>query len=118
MISYSRLIGVCDRMTYKPLLVFNMCPETEEERRIMSRAGFGHNDLSFLSYTFFYDLTAGECSYDPFKLSDQRTIGEAARHIKQHGLPSDCTLIDCEYLRGEKDEPMTFSKEFDQYWMA
>lgn len=113
MITQASLVGVHDRMTYKPLLVFKLVAENEHEMRILGRAGFGMSTLDHMDYTFFYDLDNDECSYDPYKFSDQLTIGEAARHIVQNGLPEPGSFIDCEYLRGEKDEPMTFEDEFD-----
>lgn len=113
MITQASLVGVHGRMTYKPLLVFKLVAENDHELRILGRAGFGLSVLHQQEYTFFYDINNGECSYDPFKLSDQKTIGEAARWIRKNGMPEPGAFIDCEYLRGEKDEPMTFEDEFD-----
>lgn len=113
MITQASLVGVHDRMTYKPLLVFKLVAENDHEMRILGRAGFGLSSLKHNKYTFFYSIDDGECSYDPYKFSDQLTIGEAARHIVKNGLPEPGALIDCEYLRGEKDEPMSFEDEFD-----
>ena len=113
MITQASLVGVHDRMTYKPLLVFKLVAENYHELRILGRAGFGPSPLKHSKDTFFYSIDDGECSYDPYKFSDQLTIGEAARHIVKNGLPEPGALIDCEYLRGEKDEPMSFEDEFD-----
>lgn len=113
MITQASLVGVHDRMTCKPLLVFKLVAENDHEMRILGRAGFGLSSLKHQDYTFFYSIDDGECSYDPFKFSDQTTIGEAARYIRKNGLPEPGAFIDCEYLRGEKDAPMTFENEFD-----
>lgn len=117
MIVQASLVGVHDKCTYKPLLAFKLTAENDHELRMLGRAGFGLNAIDQSEYTFFYDINNGECSYDPFKLNDQRTAGDAARFIKKNGLPKPGDFIDCEFLRGQKEEPMTFEEEFDLYWM-
>lgn len=113
------LIGVHDDCTYKPLLVFRMMPENEHERRIMARAGFGGNPERQGEYVFFYDMNIEQCTYNESRLVDQHTIAEAVSAIKANHknggayLPFPGSFIDCEYLRGEKDTPMTFEQEFD-----
>lgn len=115
-----KVIGVHDECTYKPMLVFRVVPEGENERRILGRAGFGLEPEKQAEYTFFVDLNRGECSYDPYKLTDQRTCGKAARWIRDECgfdmLPRGA-FVDCEFLRGERGEPMTFENEFDNYWV-
>lgn len=108
----AKIIGVHDRATYKPMTVFRMYPENAHEARILSRGGFGAHPEE---YTFFYDWNSQECTYDPFKLKDQYTCGEAARYIRKIGFDAlePGAFIDCEYLRGEKEAPMSFEDEFD-----
>lgn len=107
-----KIIGVHDDATYKPMAVFRLEPENEHERRILKRAGFGNDPAE---YTFFYDINHRDCTYDPFKLKDQHTCGEAARHIRKIGFDAlePGAFIDCEFLRGQHDRPMTLEEEFD-----
>lgn len=114
-----KVIGVHDDATYKPMIVFRVVPENEHERRILGRAGFGMEPEKQAAYTFFYDVNHGECSYEPGKLSDQRTCGDAARWIRDEPGFDDIAhgaFVDCEFLRGERDEPMSLEDEFDGYW--
>lgn len=116
--SEAKAVGVHDRGTYKPMIVFRVAPENERERRILARAGFGLQPEEQAAYTFFYDVDHGDCSYDPCKLTDQRTCGTAARFIRdergfdrlRHG-----EFLDCECIRGESVRPVTFEDEFDNY---
>lgn len=114
-----KVIGVHDDCTYKPMMVFRVRPENERERRMLGRAGFGLQPDEQADYTFFYDVNRRECSYDPFKLADQATCGRAALWIRDECgfdmLPHGA-FLDCEFLRGEKEAPMTFEDEFDSYW--
>lgn len=114
-----KVIGVHDECTYKPMVILRIAPANERERRILGRAGFGLSTEEQAAYAFSYDLNRGECTYDPFKLSDQRTCGEAARWIRGECgfdmLPHGA-FLDCEFLRGEKKAPMAFEDEFDNYW--
>lgn len=108
----AKMVGVHDRCTYKPMAVLRLSPENEREARILRRAGFGARPEE---YAFFYDMDDGECTYDPFKLTDQMTCGEAARHIREISFDAldPGALIDCEHLRGEAERPMRFEEEFD-----
>lgn len=114
-----KVIGVHDAATYKPMIVFRVVPENGHERRILGRAGFGTDPETQAGYTFFYDVNHGECSYDPYKLQDQRTCGDVARLIRDE-LGFDAiahgAFVDCEFLRGERDAPMSLEDEFDGYW--
>lgn len=116
MLIKASLIGVHDAMTYKPLLCFKAVPENLKELRMFARAGFGKTVDVISSHTFFYSMSDDECSYDPIKMSDQRTIGEAARYIRENGMLKPGSFIDCEYIRGDKDKPMSFEDEFDRPW--
>ena len=113
------LIGVHDDCTYKPLLAFRMEPENEHERRIMARAGFGKTAEQQGEYVFYFDMNNEQCTYNEARITDKYTIGEAVRSINLNHdtggayLPFPGSFIDCEYLRGEKDKPMTFDEEFD-----
>lgn len=114
-----KVIGVHDSCTYKPMIVFRVVAENERERRMLARAGFGLEPEKQAEYTFFCDVNASECTYDPYKLGDQRTCGEAARFVRdvlgfdvlRHG-----EFLDCECIRGESARPVTFEDEFDNYW--
>lgn len=114
-----KVIGVHDDATYKPMMVFKVVPENDRERRIMARAGFGDTAEKQSDYIFFYDMNHRECDYGWYRLGDKRTCGEAAPWIRTECgfdmLPHGA-FIDCEFLRGDKDEPMTFEDEFDNYW--
>lgn len=108
-----KIIGVHDRCTYKPMAVFKLIPENVKEFRILFRVGLGYEPEN---YTFFYDVIARECTYDPYKLTDQLTCGTAARYIRDDLGFSDLepgAFLDCEFIRGEKEAPMTFEDEFD-----
>lgn len=111
-----KVIGIHDECTYKPMIVFRVAPGNERERRILARAGFGLEPEQQAAYTFYYDVNHGQCTYDPFKLADQETCGEAARFVREvrgfdrlkHG-----EFLDCECIRGESARPVTFEDEFD-----
>lgn len=111
-----KVVGIHDRCTYKPMIVFRVSPENERERRMLARAGFGLRPDEQAAYTFFYDVDAGQCSYDPFKLADRYSCGEAARFVRDalgfDGLGHG-EFLDCECIRGESARPVTFEDEFD-----
>lgn len=114
-----KVIGVHDSCTYKPMMVFRVRPENERERRMLGRAGFGLQPEKQADYTFFFDVEQGECSYDPFKLIDQRTCGTAAEFVRKSlgfdGLDHGA-FLDCECIRGESARPVKFEDEFESYW--
>ena len=99
----SKIFEVRDCGTFIPLLVTKLDPETNAERYLARRAGFG----SGRPYFVFWRLNGGVASYDPYDLGGD-TLAVAARHIQDHWSELEPgAVVDVEFLRGERPEPKT-----------
>ena len=107
----TKAIALLDRCTCIPCLAMRYTAETSLERAMFRRIGFGSSPDN--RYTFFYLPLHGICSYDPYKLGDDYTIGRCCLHIREHwdDIKSG-SAVDAEFLRGEKDAPKTWEQEF------
>lgn len=107
----TKFIALLDRMTCIPCLAMRYTAESIGERAMFKRHGFGGSPDD--RYTFFYLPNSGECSYDPYKLGDDYTVGTCCSHIRDHwdDIKSG-SVVDAEFLRGEVKEPKTWGNEY------
>lgn len=109
--SETKFVALFDRATCIPCLATRYTAETLQEQAMFRRSGFGSSPDD--RYTFFYLPLHGICSYDPYKLGDDYTIGRCCLHIRENWDAIESgSAVDAEYLRGEKDEPKTWEQEF------
>lgn len=110
MIVDAKMLAVMDSGTRIPLIAFKVSPNTMKECVMLERHGFGINPHK---YTFFYDIFAGNCRYDPYKLGDSYTLTPACNYIREHwGEISSGDLVDAEFIRGETSEPRNWESEY------
>ncbi|MEG1245224.1 hypothetical protein [Gordonibacter sp.] len=110
----TKFIAVLDRCTYIPVICQRFSDPSEREARMFSRAGFGIGGNPGSHYTFFYAPDWGVCSYDPYKVGDDYTMGTALAWVREHwGEIESGTAVDAEFLRGETDVPKTWEAEFN-----
>jgi hypothetical protein len=98
---------VRDEGTFIPVLAIRLWPRTEEERYLLSRAGYGRTVADQIGgdYTLLTRLDGGKCHYD-FEAWGNRTLGCAHAYIKNcwDDLKSG-RVIDVQYILGETDKP-------------
>lgn len=107
----TKFVALLDRMTCIPCLAMRYTAENIGERAMFKRHGFGRSPDD--RYTFFYLPNFGTCSYDPNKLGDDYTAGTCCSYMRDHWEEIESgSVLDAEYLRGEKDEPKSWGNEY------
>jgi len=91
---------VRDEGTFVPVLAVRLWPHNEEERYLLSRAGYGRTD-----YVLLTRLDGGLCYYDHLMWGN-RTLGCAHAYIRAcwDDLKSG-QVIDVQYTLGETEKP-------------
>lgn len=107
----TKFVALLDRMTCIPCLAMRYTTESIGERAMFKRHGFGGSPDD--RYTFFYLPNSGICSYDPYKLGDDYTVGTCCSHIRDNWDDIESgSVVDAEFLRGEVKEPKLWSNEY------
>lgn len=112
----TKFVALLDRMMCVPCLAMRYTAENTAETKMFIRHGFGGSPDG--RYTFFYLPSFDRCSYDPYKLGDNYTVGTCCSYMRDHWEEIESgSALDAEYLRGEKDSPKTWEGEyaFDLY---
>lgn len=110
MIVDAKMLAVMDRGTHIPLIAFKVSPNTMKECVMLERHDFGVNPHE---HTFFYDISSGTCSHNPYKMEGSYTLTPACKHIRDNwGSINSGDLVDAEYIRGETSEPRIWEREY------
>lgn len=84
-------------------MAIRLNPETEDDRRLLRRAGYGPQGF----YVLLVKLLGDEvrCEHDPYKWGD-RTMHNAHVWILEHwSQVSTGQVVDVEYILGETESP-------------
>lgn len=110
----SKTFEVRDRATFIAVVALRLDPADERDRYILARGGYGRTAEQQREYVIMMRLDTFAAQYDPFQWSNQRTLGEAHRHILGHFEElKNGSVIDVEYVLGESSKPKTSESEID-----
>jgi len=101
-----KLIELCDRATFIPMVALRFDCKTEAERYLMSRAGFGCTEGIQKEYIIFGRLDCEQpYHYAPWRHTNERTYRVAHSWIASHWNEIESgDVIDVEYILGETKE--------------
>lgn len=108
----AKLLAILDRCTCIPLIATRYHPATAREAAMFRRHGFKSDPGD--DYTFFYLPNEDLCSYDPYRMGHDYTVGTACRYVREHWDEIESgAAIDSEFIRGETKAPKTGDEEYD-----
>jgi hypothetical protein len=99
-----KLFEIRDKGTFIPMMAIKLTPICEEERWLLSRAGFGRDIETQSEYIMLADLDGGEgkITSDCYKWGG-RTYPNAHRYIQENfDKLKTGDVVDVEYILGEK----------------
>ena len=94
--------------TFIPVLAIKLVPETEGQRYLLARAGYGKDFSRQSQYVILIKLSTGQGTYDPYvwRKDGTRTLFIAHQHILQRfSYLMDGDVIDVEYILDITKEP-------------
>ena len=103
----TKLFEIRDRMTFIPVIAISLESETEAERYLLARTGYGLTVERQGTYIFMARLEGGQSTSDPYQWETKaRTLPEAHKYLLDHfhELPNG-SVVDVEFLLGEQPEP-------------
>ena len=110
----TKTFEVRDKGTFMPALAIKLAPDSEADRYLLRRAGFGDEAMTEGDYILLYFLSVGGAEYDPHAWPDSsRTRTVAHLHIRERWASLNSgDVIDVEHILGERSEPKT-SERFE-----
>lgn len=113
----AKTFEIRDAWTFIPALAVKLCPDTEDDRYLLARAGFGRTRAEQSQYIYLMRISGGvgTATSDPHEWISSRTMHEAHKYIEQHfdSLASGA-VIDVQYILGETQQPKR-SERFDVF---
>lgn len=102
----SKTFEIRDRGTFIAVLAVQLEAETVADHFLIARSGFGRTPEVQSEYILLYKLcNDGFATHDAYTWKDS-TTQEAHRYInKNFNTLESGAVIDCEFLRGETEEP-------------
>lgn len=103
-----KLLELRDRNTFIPMLAVKPTPQSESERYLLARAGYGRSPDDQGEYVLLSRLDGGELNYDPcaWGESGSRTYGTAHRWLLAHWDEiKSGDVLDVEFVLGETATP-------------
>ena len=106
----TKLFEIRDRMTFIPALAVRLKSDTEKERWLLARTGFGMSTEEQGTYVIVMKLASSpadmHATYDEHSWPMARTMPVAHRYIREHWFDLVTgDLIDVEYILGETTTP-------------
>lgn len=111
-----KLFEVRDRGTCIPVAAIRLTPADEVERWLVWLAGYGKSAQEQGEYVLLFrlDCAGHEIAADPYYWQGPRTLFEAHTYLQQYfAALSSGSVIDIEYLLGERKEPRDSDREAD-----
>lgn len=106
-----------DSGTFIPALAVRLEPETERDRYLLGRAGYGTTPGQQREYVFVAMLAGGTglATSDPYDWSEARTMPVAHKYIIGHFDELDSgDVVDVRHILGETEAPC----ESERLWSA
>lgn len=114
----TKTFEVRDRGTFIPVMAVKLWPESEADRYLIARSGYGTNAIDQAKYVMIGRLDgAGKFTSDVFEMGPKgtRTMEVAGRYIIEYfeHLPSG-SVIDVEYILQEKPQKKISESQEDR----
>ena len=105
-----KLFEIRDAATFIPVMATALISGNGREHWLLRRSGYAEEQIARCCaaqrYVILCKLDGVEAQYDPFGWPNQRTMGNAHRHIIEHWNELESgAVIDVEYILGEKPAP-------------
>ena len=101
----TKTIEIRDRMTFIAAVAVRLEPESERDRYLFARSGFGLTPAEQGEYVVLLRLSNAQSAYDPYAWGD-RTMANAHRYlIENWAAVASGDVVDVEVVLGEKDTP-------------
>lgn len=103
----TKLFEIRDRATFIPVLAIRLNPNTEQERYLLARTGYGLTVEQQGEYIVLFKLHGGvnRARCDPFEWGSARTMQIAHTYIiEQWANLNRGEVIDVEFILGETHE--------------
>jgi len=99
-----KMLEIRDKATFMPVMAIDVCAESEEQKYLLSRAGFGTSGRGDYKIVIKMvgDITA---NYDEFSWGNgARTMPIAHKHIRDYWDDlNDGDVVDVEFILGETE---------------
>ena len=108
----AKLFEVRDRMTFIPILAVKLTSKQMAENYLLNRAGFrlAHKHKPFILVT---RLTGNMTAYAPYQWGDNTMTTIHEHLVKNFSKCKSGDVLDCEFIRGEKDTIKESERERD-----
>lgn len=98
-----KLFEIRDKATFIPMMAIKLAANSEADRYLLSRAGYGRSNELFNRYVLLAQINGdcGKITNDPYEWGG-RTYPVAHQHIIDHwGELESGAVIDVEFILGE-----------------
>ena len=109
-----KLFELRDRFTFMPVMAIKLNPETEQERFLLAKAGYGVGYSDQSKYIILLRINGDHVrgSSDCYDHFEGRTMGEAHKYIyKNWSELKSGDLIDVEFILGETNQKKSSENE-------
>jgi len=104
----TKILEIRDKGIFIPILAIRFRPQTEEQRYLLAKAGYGSTFLQQAGYTLLAEIDGGggRINSDLYEFGPARTLPYAHDYITKHfDELSDGDVVDIEFILGERSEP-------------
>lgn len=107
----AKTFEVRDDGTFIPVLAVRLNPNTEADRYLLARAGYGRKPEAQVGFVVMWQLNGGHAHYDP-NAWDGRTKRTAHKYITDNwGQLDSGAVIDVEFILDETKESKISERE-------
>lgn len=108
----AKIFEIRDKGTFIPMLAVQLDPSGEDERYLLSRAGYGRSRMEQKEYIQLIRINGGSgmghCDYYEW---GNRTMANAHKHIIEHwDILETGAVIDVEFILGETSKSKVSEK--------
>ena len=108
----TKLLEIRDAGTFIPALAIRLESESEAERYLLSRAGFGKWNDQHQTYVILIHLQTMRAHYDQYSFGGARTMGTALMYVRENWAQIVSGQVVCvETILGERDTPKVSERE-------
>jgi hypothetical protein len=103
----TKTVEIRDRATFIPALAIKLTPETDGDRYLLGRAGFGRSPEKQAAYVLLARIAGGEGHFDcDAETWGSRTMTSAHRWLIEHFDEIESgAVVDVEFIEGERAAP-------------
>lgn len=103
----AKTFEIRDKATFIPALAVRLFPATDQDRYLLSRAGYGRTPGDQGKYIVVTHLSGGRdvCTYDPYKWRSRTLTYAHLWMINNWDVLESGQVIDVEFILGERATP-------------